>query len=97
MVIGMITECYQGHIAVNCQRRNFETRRCFNCQIRGHIARDCPMRSNERSRAVSQKRVMKSVKVKEKPKELKVSEQKVKEPKVQEKKVKLSQGQKDRL
>ncbi|KAJ0615857.1 putative transcription factor interactor and regulator CCHC(Zn) family [Helianthus annuus] len=88
---------YQGHIAVNCQRRNFETRRCFNCQIKGHIARDCPMRSNERSRAVSQKRVMKSVKVKEKPKELKVSEQKVKEQKVQKQKVKLSQGQKDRL
>ncbi|MFS7971827.1 hypothetical protein Hanom_Chr09g00837431 [Helianthus anomalus] len=45
---------------------------------------------------------MKSVKVKEKPKELKVSEQKVKEQKFQESKVpetkvKLSLGQKDRL
>ncbi|MFS7986277.1 hypothetical protein Hanom_Chr11g01008411 [Helianthus anomalus] len=55
------------------------------------------MRSNEKSRAESQKRAMKSVKVKEKPKELKVSEQKVKEKKVQKQKVKLSQGQKERL
>ncbi|KAM0061649.1 putative transcription factor interactor and regulator CCHC(Zn) family [Helianthus debilis subsp. tardiflorus] len=86
---------YQGHIAVNCQSWNYETRRCYNCQIKGHIARDCSRRSNERSRANSQKVTNNPVNVK--PNEQKVKEQEVQKPKVQEKKVKLSQGQKDKL
>ncbi|MFS7977452.1 putative transcription factor interactor and regulator CCHC(Zn) family [Helianthus anomalus] len=44
---------FQGHIALDCQKKNFEMRRCFECNIKGHIARDCPMRSNGRSMAVS--------------------------------------------
>ncbi|XP_035845238.1 suppressor protein SRP40-like [Helianthus annuus] len=77
----------QGHSAVKCQSQRFETRRCYECQIRGHIARNCPMRLKERLRAESQKMVKNSVGIKEKPKEKKQKKQKVK----------LSQGQKDRL
>ncbi|MFS8019726.1 putative nucleotidyltransferase, Hydrolase [Helianthus anomalus] len=44
---------FQGHIAVNCRSQSLETRRCYNCQIKAHVARDGTVRSKGILRAES--------------------------------------------